>query len=532
MAAHARTPLLLVAATVLAVALVAVPAPALAGAEVVIVPFDAPGTGYFDPTPAAPLGGNPGTTVGDQRLIAAQLAATLWGATLTSDVPIFVGARFTPLTCTATGAILGSASATAVFANFAAGIPLNTWHHSALADSIAGIDLRPGFTDINTNFNSNLNGNPACLGGRGWYYGLDGNEGTNIDFLAVLTHELAHGLGHSGFVSLGSGANLAGLTDVYSSNTQDDVTGLRWNLMTNAQRQASALNCRNVSWAGASATAIAADYLAPGTPLLNVHAPASIARGYAIGSAQFGPPVSAPGVSGSIVQALDAADAAGPTTTDGCSALTNGAAIAGNLALVDRGTCGFTVKAKNAQDAGAIGVVVANNVAGCPPAGLGGVDPTIVIPSVLITLPDANTIKAALPGGVSATLGIDGTRLAGANGAGNPLLFATNPIQGGSSISHWDTSTIPNTIMEPSINSDLMPTVTLDLSPGQMEDVGWTLMGTTLIEGCDTGIGLIPFLAGQIEICRLNAKNHGKFVSCVTHLGNDLKKDGLISGEQ
>jgi len=39
-------------------------------------------------------------------------------------------------------------------------------------------------------------------------------------------------------------------------------------------------------------------------------------------------------------------------------------------------------------------------------------------------------------------------------------------------------------------------------------------------------------LAGQIEICRLNAKNHGKFVSCVSKAGNALKKAGLITGAQ
>ena len=52
------------------------------------------------------------------------------------------------------------------------------------------------------------------------------------------------------------------------------------------------------------------------------------------------------------------------------------------------------MKVKNAQDAGAIGVIVADNVAGSPPAGLGGADPTITIPSVRVTLADGNTLKA------------------------------------------------------------------------------------------------------------------------------------------
>ena len=82
--------------------------------------------------------------------------------------------------------------------------------------------------------------------------------------------------------------------------------------------------------------------------------------------------------------ALDPADAAGPSTTDGCSPLTNAAAVDGNIAVVDRGTCGFAVKVKNAQNAGAIGVIVVNNVPGDPGA-MGGSDPTITIPSVQVS---------------------------------------------------------------------------------------------------------------------------------------------------
>ena len=63
---------------------------------------------------------------------------------------------------------------------------------------------------------------------------------------------------------------------------------------------------------------------------------------------------------------------------------------------MDRGACTFVIKVKNAQDAGAIAVIVADNAAGAPPQGLGGADPTIVIPSARITLAAGNTIKARL----------------------------------------------------------------------------------------------------------------------------------------
>jgi hypothetical protein len=36
-------------------------------------------TGFNDPTPVAPVGGNDGTTIGQQRLNAFQFAASIWG---------------------------------------------------------------------------------------------------------------------------------------------------------------------------------------------------------------------------------------------------------------------------------------------------------------------------------------------------------------------------------------------------------------------------------------------------------------------
>ena len=165
-------------------------------------------------------------------------------------------------------------------------------------------------------------------------------------------------------------------------------------------------------WDGLNVTDAVPSVLAFGTPLLTVNTPAGLGP-YDVGAASFGPPLSAPGVTGNVVQATRRGRARGAaplpgTTFDGCSPFTNAAAVAGKIALVDRGFCGFVVKVKNAQDAGAIGVIVADNAAGAPPAGLGGVDPTITIPSVRVTLPDGNALKAALGSGtVNVTLGVD-----------------------------------------------------------------------------------------------------------------------------
>src|SRR6267378_4274756 len=92
---------------------------AFAGATITIVNKNAAGVGFNDPTAAAPVGGNPGTTVGAQRLYVFQYAANIWGSLLPSTVTINVRAQFTALTCSATSAVLGSAGPVTVHSDFA-----------------------------------------------------------------------------------------------------------------------------------------------------------------------------------------------------------------------------------------------------------------------------------------------------------------------------------------------------------------------------------------------------------------------------
>ena len=72
--------------------------PVSATAVINIINLDGPGEGLNDPTPAVPVGGNPGTTIGEQRLLCLQRAAEIWGAALTSTVPINVQVQFNPRT--------------------------------------------------------------------------------------------------------------------------------------------------------------------------------------------------------------------------------------------------------------------------------------------------------------------------------------------------------------------------------------------------------------------------------------------------
>jgi len=566
--------------------------PAFANATITIVNGNAPNEGFNDPTPVAPVGGNPGTTLGQQRLNAFQYAANIWGSTLDSNVPISILATFEPLSCTATGATLGSAGTIFIFANFPPLTPFpgpefsDTWYGQALANKRAGNQLNPDpvcigganagapcsansdcpgsfctNADIRARFNSRIGDTlpTPCLVGTTWYYGLDPNQAANqINLVTVLLHEFAHGLNFQQFANVSTGSQISGLTDIYGRHIHDNSTGKFWNEMTNGERVASAINSRKVVFNGANVTAAVPGVLEFGVPLMRVNTPSGIAGAYDVGLASFGSALTAGGVTGNVVQALDPADGAGPTAFDACSPLTNAAAVAGNIALVDRGTCGFIVKVKNAQNAGAIAVIVADNAVGSPPAGLGGADPTITIPSVRITQSNGNLLKANLAG-LNASLLLDMTLRAGADPAsGRALLYTPNPVVPGSTISHWDTIAFPNQLMEPAINADLTHSVEppQDLTLPLMRDIGWfpdadvdgvpddtdcepnsDLSPTVVVGGCNSGVPNTFFTSGctisdQIQKCALGARNHGGFVSCVAHLTNDLKKAGIISGAQ
>ena len=69
---------------------------------------------------------------------------------------------------------------------------------------------------------------------------------------------------------------------------------------------------------------------------------------------------------------------------------------AGKIALIDRGACTFVSKVKKAQDRGALMVIVANNAPG-PATAMGGGDPTITIPSVMVTQGDGNLFRSNVP---------------------------------------------------------------------------------------------------------------------------------------
>jgi hypothetical protein len=89
------------------------------------------------------------------------------------------------------------------------------------------------------------------------------------------------------------------------------------------------------------------------------------------------------------------------THSDGCSSVPGGASS--NVAIIDRGSCVFSQKVANAKAAGAIGVVIINNVAGDPiaMARTAGFDDDL--PAVMISKNDGAALRAANPPDASAS---------------------------------------------------------------------------------------------------------------------------------
>ena len=502
-------------------------------ANFVLVNTDPSGVGFNDTTPATPVGGNPGTTVGEQRLIAYSRALSLWGSILKSDVPITVLGSFAPLSCTATGGTLAQAGAWNIEFNYPNAPLADTLYHSALANSLAGFDLYVGDpaadggaiidgADIVANFNGNL-GAPGCIEGSTWYYGLDSHSPANkTDFLNVFMHELSHGLGFSNFVSEVSGARTIGMNDVYMTFTRDNLTGKRWSEMTATEIRAAAIRDGQEVWMGPNVTARAPLVLGPAT-LLSVDSPASVAGEYDfLGGASFGGQATSAAFTGDVVTG---------TPVDGCATL--GSAVAGKIAIVRRGTCGFAVKAKNAQNAGATAIIIVNNAAGGGPVGMGGTDPTVTIPAISAGQVGGDALIAAGSFHANGVV-VSTTRLAGTDLSGHVRIYAPTTVASGSSGSHFDVVAEPSLLMEPANTPLLHASTNVDLTAALFQDIGWktelTMPACGPVAGnpgvSDTG----DIYAGPVFLCADSQKNKGNFQACVAqHLGN-LVGQGAITG--
>ncbi|MEH6450788.1 MAG: cadherin-like domain-containing protein [Oleispira sp.] len=269
-------------------------------ANIVIVNMDGAGEGLNDATVVTAIGGNPATTLGQQRINVFQQAADILESYLDIQVNVNVEAKFDGLTCDASSAILGSAGAIYSWRDFTNSIHASTWYPEALANNLYGSDygayadsIDPGFTDANeirATFNSNIDNNNNCLNGVDWYYGFDdpalagGSYTNDSSLLSVVIHEILHGLGVASQVD-SLGALNSGYIDAYSRNLYDSSTTKSWTAMTNGERATSIKNTNNLVWNGSnvnSSTAALALTNGLNSGKVEMYAPSSYEQGSSV----------------------------------------------------------------------------------------------------------------------------------------------------------------------------------------------------------------------------------------------------------
>lgn len=238
-------------------------------------------TGFNDATPATPVGGNTGTTLGEQRLIALQYAADLIGKTIHSSVDIAILAKFDTLTGSATSAQLAEAGPIGFLENFS-GVPLaDTIYPIALANKLANQDFSGSTPEVTATFSSSLDGS-LVLGDRTWYYGLDANPPHgDIDFVTVALHELLHGFGFLPIFDPTSGSEYNGLDDIYTTFLQLSGSTLPLSDMSDSQRVTATKTTDNLFWSGNNGLA-AVDQLVVGGNIdkgIEIYAPDPIFYG-------------------------------------------------------------------------------------------------------------------------------------------------------------------------------------------------------------------------------------------------------------
>ena len=453
------------------------PATASASATFIIVNQDPPGVGFNDPTPASPVAGNPGTTVGQQRLNAFNEATRIWGKLIDSTVPIVIAAEFGPLECDSFRITLGQASA-AGYEVDRPGLPPGILYPEPLADRLAGQDLNPGAEDIDAMFNGALKS--CSMGLQDWYYGFDAKPSRDdIDLISVLLHELGHGLGFASIVDDTNGQLGGGFVDTFTAHLYDNQTGQLWSAMTNAQRAASAQNVRHLVWQGENVTKTAAKVLAMGAPRIAL-APAVNGFTGALSEADFGRFLSAGAVNAPIVIG---------SPIDGCALPP---VYTGKVVLFAGGNCPSSQKSQLAQSGGALAILISDANGIEPPFSLDDPPSQVAMFPVHIPVIGVTNADAVLLTGVSnesVTLDADATRFVGADGQGQMYMYATRPLLEGSTVSHWDTLARPDLMEEP--NASYTVSHDLRMEAALMRHIGWTpFCGNGRLdqqEQCDNG---------------------------------------------
>jgi hypothetical protein len=435
------------------------------------------GNGFSDSTPTTPVGGNTGTTLGAQRKFVVQRALEMWGAVLDSDVPIKVDVSFIDLGCS-DFLTAAQAAPIAFYSELPiAGIDSKALYVSALANKLVGFDIDPSESDIDLQVNSALDGGCTSVT-AGYYYGVDGRGGDLPDLLTSVLHELGHGLGILSTVDLDTGELYEDRSDPYTNLVRDADKNKLWPDLSAAERLQSAQNVRHLAWDGDEVTRLTTR-LTAGEPTLTFEPSIANYTGIIATSNLGQNPATQP--------------ARGPVVSLNNCSLVQGVA-AGSVLLLPE-ACAIvniqlflTTLKPSALLVPYLGTFIS------PPlpidsvsVQMGTLEP-LDVPILIVSEADAAAIgTAASQGTLTANLGGSTQQRLGADTSGRLLLFASQPVLSGTTLSHVEPLIQPSELMEPTLSE---PVHDLTLAAAMLADIGWS--GTQLSAAEGSGIGAQP----------------------------------------
>jgi len=227
-------------------------------------------TAWSDPTPVTPIGGNSATTLGAARQNAFRHSAQLLMNQLEAPALLKFSGCWERLGIDSpTRFRLAQAGPTSIIRDSPGLERANTWYARAPATKAGGTDycrISGGLICTDVDVRATFNLDVGTMGTRNFGYHLDGaGAGNTIDFVAVVSHELTHGLGFLSLITTDAnepgetlGALLEGRPDAFTAQLVDarDPGALRSltdPAVTDADRLAVITSLTGLRWIGPEA---------------------------------------------------------------------------------------------------------------------------------------------------------------------------------------------------------------------------------------------------------------------------------------
>ncbi len=466
----------------LVLGLLAASAPALANGPVLeAIYVDPPGFGFNDNTPVAPVPGNPHNTRGAQRRAVMAAALDIWATQIDSRVPVRVLAQFEDLGC-GEGSFLGFGSSLSILANFSGAPEPGVNYPAALAAHLAGRRLT-GPAELRVRFNARVD-TEVCFASipDGFWYGLgkpQAHRTLSAPFLALVLHEIGHGLGFDSFTDSETGTFFGNppRPSAYSGHLFSASQQRSWRQMSAAERAASAVSEPDLVWTGARTIEAMTEHLLPPGQILIEPAIAGLDRFPALvhGLRPF-PPRS--GLRARFAVADNGTDTPAGSDrarTDGCQPLTNTSEASNRIVLVTRGGCTFNTKWRHVHDAGAVAVVVADNLE--PDAGALArnqqifIQEAVLIPYWSLSRADGEMLIGDPPQWL--TLAYDETQPPVGSNDGKLIMDAKSTLRVSVNVVHPSNEMLPSLLMSSSVGSSSHLQGFLELAAAPLHDLGW-----------------------------------------------------------